>query len=67
MKKIIKHKWKLFPYGNNKYQVIHQCEHCGCKKYWDFDYNCIMYKYGTKVAYRAPSCIIPLTGVPYNK
>lgn len=61
MKKI-RHKWKQLYCERAR---THKCEKCGCVKYWDFDYNCVMYKWGTNITYRAPSCII-MNGVPYN-
>jgi len=66
MKKIIRHKWEAKSTIAGA-TTIWKCIHCGCIRYWDFDYNHVMYSYGTKIAYRAPDCIIPLTGVPYNK
>jgi hypothetical protein len=63
MKKIIKHKWKKYING---YTIGNQCEKCGCLRYWDFDYNQQMYRWGTHLTYRAPSCII-MNGKPYNK
>jgi hypothetical protein len=63
MKKIIKHKWKR--YINGVY-LSYQCQKCGCRKHYDFGYGRMMYFWGTKVTYKAPSCII-MNGKPYNK
>lgn len=62
MKKLIRHKWNQ---TDSAHPFTKTCSVCGCVKYWDFDYNCIMYQWGTHVTYRAPTCII-MNGVPYN-
>jgi len=64
MKKIIRHAWvKVGPWHLQK----SVCKKCGTVRYWDFSYGCIMYQWGTHLTYKAPDCIIELTGVPYNR
>jgi len=63
--KIIRHKW------NKKIRerglVEEVCEKCGCIRYWDFDYDRKMYRWGTNITYRAPSCIVSINNQrPYN-
>jgi len=64
MKKLLRHKWKkvISPTGLIKYI----CQKCGCVKYYDFDFDCTMYKWGTNITYRPPECIA-MNGKPYNK
>jgi hypothetical protein len=59
MKKLLKHKWRLA--SENSYNKIYECERCGCRKRFDFDYDCIMYFWGTHVTYKAPDCLLPNT------
>jgi hypothetical protein len=63
MKKLLRHNWghgRSWPYR-------HVCIKCGCVKYFDFDYQRIMYQWGTKTTYRPPDCIAVINGQkPYN-
>ena len=60
MKKLIRHKWrKLYP--NNVYDSWFICDTCGCQKHYDFNYQNVMYRWGTHVTYRPPSCLLPNT------
>jgi hypothetical protein len=64
MSKLLRHKWKeitLLSLIRNK----QQCQKCGTIRYWDFDYNCVMYRWGTHITYKAPDCILA-TDKPYN-
>ncbi len=65
MGKLIRHKWKVLKNDNKPFIVDTQCEKCGTICYWDFDYSCIMYKWGTHVTYKPPSCLLPNT-LNYN-
>jgi hypothetical protein len=62
MKKI-RHSWKD---TTTRVFTEKQCIKCSCRKHYDFGYARMMYYWGTKVTYQAPSCII-MNGVPYNK
>ena len=61
MKTTKRHSWTKL--GN----FSHVCSKCGCKRYWDFDYDSVMYSWGTKLTYNAPKCIMSINGdTPYN-
>lgn len=59
MAKTIRHKWKDI--SSDNYHKRYKCERCGCERYWDFSYDCVMYKWGTHLTYRAPDCLLPNT------
>lgn len=58
MKKHLTHKWSI---ENSNIPFTAKCKICGCVRYWDFDYGCIMYQWGTHTTYRAPTCLLPNT------
>lgn len=50
--KILRHKWKEI---KGKFRT-HQCEKCGCIRYWSDSLGILMYQWGDNIGYKAPEC-----------
>jgi formate-dependent nitrite reductase cytochrome c552 subunit len=52
MGKLIRHKW----IKRDGFRT-HQCEKCKVYRYWDSDYQRLMFKWGRNIAFTSPTCI----------